>query len=192
MMTINIVTFWTKHEGRRFMKKIQFTGVIMMVLFIGAVLFVQPSCAASRALLDEDFAIGTVKLSYSRDKIVAILGDPSSIDEFTMPYFNGGNNVRFQRYIYPDIIVTVSADRGYVAEVSSTSRAYVTPRGVMVGDDLQKMFAQYGDARRSSRTKDGRQMVYTYTDDIGMISLSFVVNPIDGKITKVYTDIWSM
>lgn len=141
-------------------------------------------------LTQEDLVIAGLTQAMNKEKMIALLGTATTTEKFTVDYFAGGKNVKFTKYNYPGVSVTVVDINGRIIEIETTDTTYKTARGVRIGDPIAKVKKLYGDEDLHSPSRIG-QPFYVYVKAKSPEVLSFKVDPLTKKVIKISVDSWS-
>lgn len=141
-------------------------------------------------LTQDDLVIAGLSQTVGKDKMIALLGKAKTTEQFTLDYFAGGKDVKFTKYNYPGVSVTVVDVNGRIIEIDTTDITYKTARGIKIGDLIKKVKEVYGEEDQHSPSRMG-QPFYTYTKAKSPEVLSFKVDPATNKVIKISVDSWS-
>ena len=140
-------------------------------------------------LVQEDLIIAGISQAMSKESMIAILGKTTSTEELTLDYFAGGKNVKFTKFNYPGISVTVLDIKDGVMQVDITDTSYKTARGIKIGDTLTKLKELYGDEDQHSPSKMGDPF-FVYRKAESPESLTFKIDPKTNLIIRISVDSW--
>lgn len=141
-------------------------------------------------LTQEDLVIAGLTQAMNKEKMIALLGTAKTTEKFTIDYFAGGKNVKFTKYNYSGVAVTVVDINGQIIEIDTTDTTYKTARGVKIGDPIRKVKELYGEEDLHSPSRMG-QPFYVYGATRSPEVLSFKVDPATNKIVRISVDGWS-
>ncbi len=107
--------------------------------------------------------------------------------------FSKGDGYMWRTYTYDDITVTafleIFVGKYYISEIETTSPNYKTPKGIGVGDKLEKLQEAYTSDLSMVNTEDAQNIVYQYKEpsnsDEGILGAEINFYIKDGEITKI-------
>ena len=139
--------------------------------------------------LDEEFSLidaNNVKVIL-KDDITNFKKEPVKSE------FDKGDGYMWRTYTYDDITVTALLNtfvgKYYISEIETTSPNYKTPKGIGVGDKLEKLQETYISDLSRVNTEEVQNIVYKYKetsnsdDSVLGAEMNFYIK--DGKITKI-------
>lgn len=139
--------------------------------------------------LNEKFSL----IGQSSEK--AILNDNISNfnKEVIKSEFDNGDGYMWRTYTYDDITITALLNtfvgKYYINKIETTSPNYKTPKGIGVGDKLEKLQGTYISDLSRINTEEIQNIVYQYKepsksdDNLLGAEMNFYIK--DGKITKI-------
>ena len=139
-------------------------------------------------LTDKDFALAGLTISSTKTEAIATFGQPTNVETFGFPNFQGSKNPRFTKYVFPDGTVTISDYKGDIFEITVTTPKYSTIRGIKVGDSLSQVREAYGKEKSSQKLRSGN-MCYVYSWR-GPLALSFETDSAN-HVVGISVDLWS-
>ena len=141
-------------------------------------------------LTKDDLVIAGLNQTMNKEKMIALLGTAKTTEQFMLDYFAGGKNVKFTKYNYPGVAVTIVDINGRIIEIDTTDTTYKTARGVKIGDPIGKVKELYGEEDVNSPSRMG-QPFFVYGKTKSPEVLSFKVDPSTNKVVKISVDCWS-
>lgn len=141
-------------------------------------------------LSQDDLVIAGLTQAMNKEKMIALLGTATTTEQFTMDYFAGGKNVKFTKYNYPGVSVTIVDINGRIIEIDTTDITYKTARGAKIGDSIAKVKKLYGEEDLHSPSRMG-QPFFVYGKAKSPEVLSFKVDPATKKVIRISVDSWS-
>ena len=139
--------------------------------------------------LDEEFSLidaNNVKVIL-KDDITNFKKEPLKSE------FDKGDGYMWRTYTYDDITVTALLNtfvgKYYINKIETTSSNYKTPKGIGVGDKLEKLQGTYISDLSRINTEEIQNIVYQYKepsksdDNLLGAEMNFYIK--DGKITKI-------
>lgn len=142
------------------------------------------------ALTSEDLILKGLSQGMSKADMIALLGITKTTENFTLDHFTGGKNVKFTKYNYAGISVTILDMKDRIMEVDITNTSYKTARGIKVGDPLTKVKELYGEEDLYSPSRMGEPF-FVYTRGESPEALSFKIDPSTKKVVRISVDSWS-
>lgn len=146
---------------------------------------------APKPINSADFALGQVRLQMSVAEIQQILGEPDEKSIISEPSIhNPDYTTYFETWIYPgvEIIFINNAPNdapvpapGPVFAIIATSPQYATPRGLKIGDRMDKLFEEYGQTKAS-------EGFFVYEKDLSSLNFSLKNGLIDRIEVHQYLD----
>lgn len=141
-------------------------------------------------LTPEDLILKGISQGMSKADMIALLGFTKTTEKFTLDHFTGGTNVKFTKYNYAGISVTILDMKDRIVEVDITNASYKTARGIKIGDPLTKVQELYGEEDVYSPSRMGEPF-YVYTRGESPEALSFKIDPATKKVVRISVDSWS-
>lgn len=139
--------------------------------------------------LDEEFSLidtNNIKVIL-KDDITNFKKEPVKSE------FDKGDGYMWRTYTYDDITVTALLNtfvgKYYINKIETTSSNYKTPKGIGVGDKLEKLQGTYISDLSRINTEEIQNIVYQYKepsksdDNLLGAEMNFYIK--DGKITKI-------
>lgn len=139
--------------------------------------------------LDEEFSLidtNNIKVIL-KDDITNFKKEPVKSE------FDKGDGYMWRTYTYDDITVTALLNtfvgKYYINKIETTSSNYKTPKGIGVGDKLEKLQGTYISDLSRVNTEEIQNIVYQYKepsksdDNLLGAEMNFYIK--DGKITKI-------
>lgn len=153
---------------------------------------VQPVLATTKklALTEDDVIIKGLSQGMSKADMIIQLGMTKTTENFTLDHFTGGKNVKFTKYNYAGISVTILDIKDRIMEVDITNTNYKTARGIKIGDPLAKVKELYGEEDLYSPSRMGEPF-FVYARGESPESLSFKIDPVSKKVIRISVDSWS-
>lgn len=146
--------------------------IILLVNLI-SVLLIVPTVFAAQFLDKNEVSINGITLRDTTDKVYAELGEPNGIERNQYGTYHNfhGLYIQFDR-------------KGEVYSIRTENSSYQTPRGIAVGDDIEKAKVAYGSCLSKSSYKLNGLIPYRCGTSGMAFMMSFLTND-NGFIVRI-------